>query len=204
MSKSNRHLSLTKGKLFLAIAGPSGGGKSTLCSLLLEKYGNLVLSISNTTRNPRNNEVEGTHYFFTSESKFQSLISSGEMVEWARVHGSLYGTSKEFLTEAESESKIVLLDIDVQGVQSFEQKYPQHTVSIFLHPPSMEELEKRLRKRGTDSDQSIDQRMKNAKDEISHGEKFKHQIINQDLDDTFQKVCEVIEAEFGVEGGDTN
>lgn len=201
MSPAGTRLSLAKGRLYLAIAGPSGGGKSTLCGMLLDKYSNLVLSISNTTRSKRPNEEHGEHYFFVSKDEFKQLIAEDKMVEWAEVHGNFYGTSKVFLEDAAKSKKVVLLDVDVQGVHSFERIFPNNTVSIFLHPPSMDELENRLRKRGTDSEDIIAQRLDNARFEIEQGNKFDHQIVNGELSETFQNVCRIVESEFGVEGG---
>ncbi len=204
MSSARTRLSLAKGRLYLAITGPSGGGKSTLCGMLLKKYENLVLSISNTTRKARENEKHGEHYFFISKKEFKDQIAINKMVEWAEVHGNFYGTSKVFLASAKSKQQAVLLDVDVQGVLSFERLFPENTVSIFLHPPNMEELEKRLHKRATDSKDTIVQRLDNARFEIEQGKEFDHQIVNEELDNTFAGVCRIIETEFGVEGGQSS
>lgn len=199
MIAKKKRLSLQKGKLYLAIAGPSGGGKSTLCEHLLDHYQNLQLSISSTTRPIRGEEEDGVHYFFVSKSEFQNLIDQDKLVEWAEVHGNFYGTSKAYLAKAVAEQKVTLLDVDIQGVHSFERLFPENTVSIFLHPPNLKVLEERLRRRGTESDDSIQKRLENAKLEIEKGEKFTHQITNADLNETFRKLCEIVESEFGVE-----
>lgn len=204
MSASGKRLSLSKGKLYLAIAGPSGGGKSTLCSMLLKAYSNLVLSISSTTRARRANEKDGEHYFFVSKDDFKKMIADEKMVEWAEVHDNFYGTSRSYLEKANAEEKIVLLDVDIQGVFSFERLFPDNTVSVFLHPPSMEELEARLRKRGTDSEEIILKRLENARFEINQGKKFTHQVINQDLDETFAQISKIVESEFGVADGESS
>ena len=191
-------LSLKGGKFYVTIAGPSGGGKSTLCKMLLNRYHNVVHSVSNTTRPRREGEREGVHYFFLSREDFQKRIDAGQMVEWAEVHGNYYGTSREFLEGAVARGKIVVLDIDVQGVKSFKRLYPDETLSIFLLPPSMDVLETRLRSRGTDSDAVIEKRLRNAREEISHSSRFDYAIVNNDLDDAFIELCEILEKELGV------
>lgn len=190
-------MSLKRGKRYVTIAGPSGGGKSTLCKMLLERYPNLVHSVSNTTRKIRPGEKHGVHYFYMSEPEFKQLIAEGKMVEWALVHGNYYGTSKIFLDEAARAKKIVVLDIDVQGVESFKRLYPDETLSIFLLPPSMDVLEQRLRARGTDSDEMVAKRLKNAAREIAKADGFDYKIVNADLDAAFAELCNILEKELG-------
>jgi guanylate kinase len=191
-------LSLRSGKFYVTIAGPSGGGKSTLCKMLINRYHNVVHSVSNTTRKKREGEQEGVHYFFLGREQFQKIIDDGGMVEWAEVHGNYYGTSRDFLEGAVKQGKIVVLDIDVQGVESFKRLYPDETLSVFLLPPSMEVLETRLRSRGTDSNEVIEKRLRNAREEISHASEFDYTIVNNDLDDAFIEFCEILEKELGV------
>lgn len=192
-------LSLAKGKRFVAFAGPSGGGKSTICRMLVDHFANVTVSISNTTRAMRKREREGVDYFFVSKEEFQRQISADEMIEWAEVHGNFYGTSKKFLDKAEADQKIVLLDIDVQGVDSFKRIYSLETVSIFLLPPSLEVLEKRLQGRGTESPEMIAKRLANAKAEIARAKDFDYQVINAELSATFAEICEILIREIGAE-----
>ena len=190
-------LSLRKGKRYITIAGPSGGGKSTLCKMLLKRYPNLVHSVSNTTRKIRGGEKHAVHYLYMSESEFKKLIDDGRMVEWAIVHGNYYGTSRDFLEGASRDKKIVVLDIDVQGVESFKRIYPDETLSVFLLPPDLRVLEARLRARSTDSDAMIATRLKNAEREIAKSGSFDYCVTNNDLDAAFAELCGILEKELG-------
>ena len=190
-------LTLKSGKHYVTIAGPSGGGKSTLCKMLLAKYENLVHSISNTTRKIREGEKHGVHYFYVEEIEFQRMIAADEMVEWAKVHGNYYGTSKKFLEDAAKDKKIVILDIDVQGVESFKRIYPDETISIFLLPPDLKVLEARLRARATDPEDVIQRRLKNAEREIAKADQFDYCVVNNNLDAAFSELCEILEKEMG-------
>lgn len=168
-----------------------------MCKMLLKRYENLVHSISNTTRKIRAGETHGVHYFYVSEAEFQRMIEANEMVEWAKVHNNYYGTSKWFLEDSAKNKKIVIMDIDVQGVESFKRIYPDETLSIFLLPPNMEILEQRLRARGTDSEEIIQMRLKNANREIAKAGEFDYRVVNNDLDNAFGELCEIFEKELG-------
>ena len=133
-----------KRKNFLAIAAPSGGGKTTLCKMLLDKYQDFVLSVSFTSRKPRGNEKNGEDYFFINHDKFKEMIDADDFVEWAVVHDNYYGTSKSFLQEKVKQGKIILLDIDVQGVKSIKRIYGEEAVSVFVMPPDMKVLARAL------------------------------------------------------------
>ena len=183
---------------FVALAAPSGGGKSTLCGMLLKKYSSLALSISFTTRAPRGSERNGVEYHFVSRPEFESLIRKGELIEWAEVHGNYYGTSKPFLESQISNGKVVLLDIDVQGVQSLRAEFGERCLCIFIQPPDMETLEKRLRIRSTEAEEKIQQRLKNAVEEMAQAKDFDYQLINDQLDNTFKELCGVLEKEVGL------
>lgn len=185
-------------KNFIALAAPSGGGKTTLCSMLLKKYSATSLSISYTTRSPRAGEVNGREYHFVDKAGFEALIQRGDLVEWAEVHGNYYGTSKAFLEQQGKQGKVVLLDIDVQGVDSLKACFGNRCLSIFLLPPSMEALEKRLRARNTESEDKIQQRLTNAREEISRAKDFDVKIINSDLEHTFKELCAIVEREVGL------
>lgn len=166
----------------IVISAPSGTGKTTLCTRLLREVPELMLSISTTTRAPRGQEKHGEAYFFTTPEEFRRLIDAGRFAEWADVHGNFYGTAKDFVEKAFAGGKSLLLDIDVQGAEQLRQSYPGETVRIFLKPPSMEELERRLRARGTDSEESIAKRMQGAAKEIAEMDRFDHVIVNDDLE----------------------
>lgn len=174
------------------IAAPSGTGKTTLCNRLLKEIPELILSISSTTRAPRGAEKNGVDYFFISKDDFKKKISENRFAEYAEVHGNFYGTSKDFIERAFSEGKSLLLDIDVQGADELKKHYPDKTIRIFLAPPSMEELERRLRARGTDSEESIQKRLKNAADEIAQRLKFDHVVVNDDLETTYFQLAGIV------------
>lgn len=184
-----------KGKQFVAIAAPSGGGKTTLCKMLVEKYPRATLSISYTTRPPRGGEKNGIEYHFVSREDFERLIQSGSLIEWAQVHGNYYGTSKDFLEKQCESGNFVVLDIDVQGVESLKRTFGERCLSVFLLPPSMEALEKRLRARNTESEDKIRRRLEAARIEMEHAKHFDYRIVNQDLQESFRELCALVEKE---------
>lgn len=184
-------------KQFVALAAPSGGGKTTLCGKLLDKYPDLSLSISFTTRAPRGKEKNGVEYNFVSKSEFERLIREKKLLEYAEVHGNYYGTSKEFLEKQSAAGKVVVLDIDVQGVDSLRAAFGDRCVSIFILPPDMATLEKRLRQRSTDPEEKIQQRLKNAVSEMARAKDFDYQVVNEHLDESFAKLCSIVENEIG-------
>jgi guanylate kinase len=186
------------GKQFIALASPSGGGKTTLCRMLLEKYADACLSISFTTRAPRGGERDGVEYHFVSEEAFRAKIAAGDLVEWAQVHGNLYGTSRSFLEEQCGRGKVVVLDIDVQGVESLKKVFGDRCLSIFVLPPSMEELEARLRARNTESEEKLQMRLRNSAAEMAHAPKFDHRVVNRDLQESFRELCSIVEREVGL------
>jgi guanylate kinase len=185
-------------KDFIAMAAPSGGGKTTLCRLLLDKYPTTALSISFTTRPPRGNEKNGVDYHFVDHLRFDGLIAKDELVEWAEVHGQRYGTSKAFLETQVKSGKAVLLDVDVQGVESLKRCFGDRCLSIFILPPSMAELEQRLRSRKTESEEKVQARLTAARDELEHAKKFDQRIVNSDLQKSFNELCELVEREVGL------
>jgi guanylate kinase len=174
--------------ILVVVSAPSGAGKTTLCQRLLADFPELVLSISSTTRSPRGAEVDGKDYFFLTVPAFEAQIEGGFFAEWARVHGNYYGTSREVIQAAFARGKSVLLDIDVQGAASLNTAYPGRCLQVFIAPPSLEELEMRLRNRGTESDSSIQHRMNNARIEMKESEKFDAIIINDRLDRAYQEL----------------
>jgi guanylate kinase len=176
----------------IVVSAPSGTGKTTLCARLLNEIPELFLSISTTTRAPRGTEKHGTEYFFAPKEEFKAKIAAGRFAEWAEVHGNFYGTTKDFIEQAFSDGKSLLLDIDVQGADSLKTAYPKETIRIFLKPPSMEELERRLRARGTDSEESITKRLAAAANEMGQMEHFDHVIVNDILERAYFQLSGVV------------
>jgi guanylate kinase len=168
-----------KGSLII-VSGPSGAGKSVLVAGALRSVPNLKFSISYTTRAPRGNERDGVEYFFVDRRDFQSLIQSGDLLEWAEVHGNFYGTSRSFVDDLLSNGDDVILDIDVQGAHTIRGKRAD-AVAIFVLPPSYALLRERLQRRSLDDHIVIEQRLKRALQEISHYQEYDYLIINENL-----------------------
>jgi guanylate kinase len=180
-----------KGNLFI-ISGPSGAGKSIILEAILRNRPQLHYSISYTTRSPRGDEQDGVDYHFISEATFREKIESGELAEWAEVHGCLYGTSATYLEETLAAGQDVLLDIDVQGAKRLLAKFPE-AISVFIAPPKIETLKERLMKRGEDLPEAVDRRLKNAQREMTYAHLYDHVIINDDLDQAISSLEAVIE-----------
>lgn len=171
-----------KGNLFV-ISSPSGAGKSSLISALLERHSDMQVSVSHTTRAPRPGEKDGVHYHFSSVESFKSLIADDGFYEWAEVFGNYYGTSKQAIQNQLDQGIDVFLDIDWQGAQQMRKIVPE-IISIFILPPSREELESRLNKRGQDSAEVIEGRMRQAQSEMSHYNEYDFVLINDDFNQT--------------------
>ncbi|MGA9522122.1 MAG: guanylate kinase [Myxococcaceae bacterium] len=181
--------------LLLVLSAPSGAGKTTMAHRLIAEKPNAIFSISYTTRKPRGRERDGVDYHFVDEETFQKKIERGEFVEWAEVHGHFYGSPRSVVDEARARNSIAVFDIDVQGGQSIKRKYPD-AVLAFVLPPSMEELERRLRDRKTDSDETIRKRMLGARAEIERGiASYDFIIVNDDLERAYQELRSVVTAE---------
>lgn len=166
----------------IVLSAPSGTGKTTLAHLLVNSMDKLVLSVSYTTREARGSEQDGINYHFINETMFKEKINDDKFIEWAKVHGNYYGSSSDWTDENLNNGKNVLFDIDVSGGLQIGEKYSD-AVTIFITPPSFSELEARLIRRGTDSKESISQRLKNAKEEIEIGlREYKYVINNEKLD----------------------
>lgn len=169
--------------VILVLSGPSGAGKSTACNVIIDEDDNLEFSVSCTTRKPRDGEVDGIHYNFLSRSEFKQKIDNNEFVEWAEVHGNYYGTLISEVFEKAKQGRDVLLDIDVQGARLMRKACAQDpdlekcVEYVFVAPPSFEELEKRLRGRGTETDESIKCRLTNAKYEFEAWSEYEHVLI---------------------------
>jgi guanylate kinase len=179
-----------KGKIFV-ISGPSGVGKGTLLKMFLQKHPEFSLSISATTRSPRQGEVNGINYFFISKEKFQESIKKSEFLEWAKFADNYYGTFKSTVEKALSEGKNIALEIDVQGAMQIKEKMPD-AVLIFISPPSIEELKDRLLGRNTETEEAIEKRLSIVKSEFEKRKYFDYEIINDNLDRAFQELEKII------------
>jgi len=176
----------------IVVSAPSGAGKTTLCQRLLQDFPELNLSVSSTTRKPRGDEKNGREYFFYSVEEFKNKIEKNEFAEWAEVHGNYYGTSKNLIERTFMSGKSALLDIDVQGAESLTRAYPGICHSFFIEPPSLQILEERLRARKTDSEETIQKRIINARRELDQASRFDHVIKNDDLDRAFNELKKLV------------
>lgn len=184
-----------RGLMFI-LSSPSGAGKTTIARRLLEEEGSeLKMSVSVTTRPMRPGEVEGRDYFFVDRERFDQLVEEDAFFEWAEVFGHCYGTPKAHIREELKRGEDFLFDIDWQGTQQLYQRAQGDVVRVFLLPPSIEELEQRLRSRGTDSEEVIRGRMERARAEISHWDAYDYVVINDDIEACFAKVKMILEAE---------
>ena len=181
--------------LLIVLSSPSGAGKSTISRMLLEADDNITMSVSATTRLMRPGEKEGVDYHFVDVAEFERLIEADEFAEWAYVFDHLYGSPKEPIKEALKAGRDTLFDIDWQGTQQLEYAFRTDLVRIFILPPSMRELERRLHERGTDSDEIIAGRMKRASGEIGHWAEYDYVLINEDMDKCLEDVRAIIAAE---------
>ena len=167
---------------FITISAPSGSGKTTLCRALQVVEPDIKWSISYTTRKKRDIEEDGIDYHFISSGKFEDFIINGHFVEWENVHGYYYGTSLESLNNAIQEKNMLLLEMDVKGSMNIKKLYPEKTFSIFIMPPSIEDLRNRLKNRGTDSEKRIEIRLKRFKEEMEFQNKFDYVMVNENLE----------------------
>lgn len=175
-----------KYKKIILITAPSGSGKTSIVNHLIKKFPQLAFSVSATTRQPRKNEKEGLHYYFISEPEFRKKIHNKEFLEWEMVYeGKYYGTLKSDIERIWNENKIPVLDIDVQGAIHVQQQYPVNTIAIFIQAPSMEELKKRLKQRGSETEDSLQARLNKSSYEVTFKKHFENIIINEN----FQTAC---------------
>ena len=179
-----------KGKLII-VSGPSGSGKSTVTKIVKDKL-NIPLSISATTRNPRDGEIDGKDYFFLSEEEFKNKIANDEFYEYAEVHGNYYGTLKKTVEDNLNRGLNVILEIDVQGALIAKEK-KKDAILVFFRTKDMEVLEKRLRDRKTDSEEVIQTRLKNAETELKYEDKYNYTVVNENLEDSIQELIDIIE-----------
>jgi guanylate kinase len=181
--------------LLLVLSAPSGAGKTTLARMLTQRFPEARSSVSYTTRPPRGQEKEGVDYHFIDTLTFQQMIDKNQFVEWAEVYGNFYGTSREVIDHSFTSRGIAVFDIDVQGGNKIKSKFPDATL-IFILPPSMEELERRLRQRATDTDDVIRRRMLAARSEVEKGvTSYDYLIVNETLDEAFDRLRSIVIAE---------
>lgn len=178
------------GNLFV-VSGPSGAGKGTLLSQVIERIPDAWVSVSATTRSPRPGEIEGVHYFFLDTDHFKSLVEQDGFLEWAQVHDNFYGTLKKSVVDHMNAGDQVILEIDVQGALQVRKALPEAHL-VFIEPPSLEELERRLRQRGTETEDVISSRMKTAEVELAQKMEYDIQVVNDDLERAVDELVEVI------------
>lgn len=178
--------------LMIVLSSPSGAGKSTLARALMQEDHGVVPSISCTTRGRRPSEAHGVHYLFVDEREFEAKRKSGDLLEWARVHGNLYGTPKAPVDASLSAGLDVVFDIDWQGTESLYEAMPHDIVSVFVLPPSAEELQARLSRRAEDEPDVIRRRLSNAREEIMHWSAYDHVIVNRDFGATYDALKSII------------
>jgi len=185
---------MIKKPILVVVSGPSGVGKTTIIKAVLAKRKDIIFSVSCTTRPKRPGEVHGKDYFFITEKEFRKMVQNNEFLEWANVHGYLYGTPRRFIDEAFSNNKSVLLDIDVQGAMRVMETF-EDGVFIFIAPPSIRALEVRLKKRKTEDEEKIRKRLEDALWELKNIDKFQYLVINEDLDEAIHSLDSIITAE---------
>ena len=173
------------------VAAPSGGGKTSLINALLQRDPNLRLSVSHTTRPPRPGEIDGVHYHFIDESRFRKLVAESAFLEHAKVYGHYYGTGRAAVEEKLAAGLDVMLDIDWQGAQQVRKSFPE-SCSIFILPPSLQELRSRLTRRGQDSEATIESRMRQARDETAHCSEFDFLVINDDFEAALEDLYSIV------------
>jgi len=183
-----------RGFMFV-LSSPSGAGKTTLSRLLMQNDNNLVMSVSSTTRQPRNNEEHEKDYYFIDEKEFEEKIDDKFFFEYAEVFGNYYGTPRKKVEDSISAGKDVLFDIDWQGTRRLTSKARDDIVSVFILPPSMEELRRRLVTRGKDEIEVIERRMARASDEISHWNEYDYVIINENIDSSLLNILYILKSE---------
>ena len=180
--------------LLIVLSGPSGVGKGTVCTNLRQEQADIIYSVSATTRKPRVGEVEGENYFFKTRDEFENMIKNDQLFEWAEYVGSYYGTPRTFVEELVNQGKDVILEIEVQGALKVKEKYPEG-IFIFLMPPSFEELKNRIIHRGTETDESLLNRMNVAKKELQMMKYYDYAVVNDQVSKATKRIQSIIEAE---------
>lgn len=195
MQTDNQANNVNRRGLMLVLSSPSGAGKSTLARNLLENEPGFQLSVSVTTRPRRGSEIDGVHYHFVTKKEFERLRDEDALAEWALVHDNYYATPSKAVEEALADGRDMLFDIDWQGAQQLRERMRADVVEIFVLPPSMAELRSRLKRRAEDSDEVIERRLENAREEIQHWIDYDYIIINEDLDKAYAEIKSIIRAE---------
>ncbi|MBS3994376.1 MAG: guanylate kinase [Alkaliphilus sp.] len=185
---------MTNKGLLIVVSGPSGTGKGTICKQLLNAVSDLKLSVSATTRAPRADESQGVNYSFIDKQQFETMINEHELLEYAKVYDNFYGTPKKYVVDEINKGNDVLLEIDIQGALQVKEKYPEG-VFVFILPPSMKELKKRIVSRGSETEDSLNKRYKSATEEISFVREYNYLIINDEVDMAVEKLKAIISAE---------
>ena len=187
--------------LLIVVSAPSGAGKTTLCDRLMEQHGDIVYSVSCTTRAPRGDEQDGKDYFFMTDADFLRRVETGAFLEYARVHAHYYGTLRETVINALGADRSILMDIDVQGARQIRDKIPDADpedplkaafVDIFIEPPSIEELKRRLENRAEDAEETIRRRVQNAEKEMADRDLYRYRIVNADLETAYTEFEQII------------
>jgi guanylate kinase len=185
---------MNKKGLLIVVSGPSGAGKGTICKAILEQHPHIQLSVSVTTRPPREGEVDGINYFFKSEEEFLAMVENGEFLEYAKVFDSYYGTPKKYVKDKLLLGQDVILEIDIQGALKVKDKF-EEGVFIFIVPPSMKELKRRIVNRGTESQESIVKRFQSAYQELNFISRYNYVVVNDTIEEATRKIEAIIIAE---------
>lgn len=179
----------------IVLSSPSGAGKTTITKKLSQKYPNLKVSISHTTRKPRPNEIDGVDYYFTNKVEFEKLIKKDNFYEYAKIFGNYYGTSKQLVNKLHQQKYDVVFDIDWQGTKKLSQYKELNLIKIFILPPNKDELKKRLFKRNQDNDQTVEKRLRQYESDIQHWSDYDYIVINNDLESCFNQIEKIVKSQ---------
>lgn len=177
--------------LLIVVSGPAGVGKGTVVSLVRKRDVDVVFSVSATSRSPRPGEVDGVNYFFTTRERFQDMIRNDELLEWVEYCGNYYGTPRAYVESELRSGRIVLLEIDVEGANNIKRQYPQ-CVSVFIMPPTLEELRSRITKRGTEPPEMIEKRLQRAENEMRYSSEYDYIIVNHTVEEAADRFLDII------------
>ena len=198
MAKIGERVNVNRGKL-IVVSAPSGAGKTTIVRTMMAKYPSMLFSVSATTRSQRAGEKEGKDYFFLTKEEFERRIKAGELVEWEEIYGNYYGTLKSEVDRALHNGRVMMFDIDVKGGLSIKKHYPDDTVLIFIKPPSVEALHRRLLDRKTEDEATVARRMTRVPMELEKGNEFQYQVVNDDLQTALAEVERILTTHTNVE-----